>query len=132
MVKRVILILGLVAICGTCLPAGKMRYAIPMLYAQDKIIAVVNNDVITHKDLDDFADFLRMQLSREYKGSALEIKIESIKKDLLDGGGHGPAPTEGFKGIFPGNPSGSGGAQYNRPGPGEIFFYPWTRSRGDV
>lgn len=77
MVKRVVLILALVAICG-------MRYAICSIYAQDKIVAVVNNDVITQKDLDDFATFMRMQLSREYKGEALEIKIESIKKDLLD------------------------------------------------
>ncbi|MEK6727404.1 MAG: peptidyl-prolyl cis-trans isomerase [Candidatus Omnitrophota bacterium] len=77
MLKRVVLILALVAICD-------MRYANAKIYAQDKIVAVVNNDVITQKDLDDFASFMRMQLSREYRGEALEIKIESIKKDMLD------------------------------------------------
>lgn len=54
------------------------------LYAQDKIIAVVNNEVITQKELNDFLNFMRMQLSREYKGSALEKKIDSMKNDLLD------------------------------------------------
>lgn len=53
-------------------------------YAQDKIIAVVNNEVITQKDLNDFINFMGMQLSREYKGKELENKIESMKKDLLD------------------------------------------------
>lgn len=53
-------------------------------YAQDKIIAVVNNEVITQKDLNDFINFMGMQLSREYKGRDLENKIESMKKDLLD------------------------------------------------
>lgn len=54
------------------------------LYAQDKIIAVVNNEVITQKEFNDFLNFMRMQLSREYKGSALEKKIDSMKNDLLD------------------------------------------------
>lgn len=54
------------------------------VYAQDKIIAVVNNEVITQKDLNDFINFMGMQLSREYKGRDLENKIESMKKDLLD------------------------------------------------
>jgi len=77
MIKRVIFILTLVTIYN-------MQYANAKIYAQDKIIAVVNNDVITQKDLVDFSNFMRMQLSKEYKGNALEIKIESIKNDLLD------------------------------------------------
>lgn len=54
------------------------------VYAQDKIIAVVNNEVITQKDLNDFISFISMQMSSQYKGKELENKIESIKKDLLD------------------------------------------------
>ncbi len=53
-------------------------------FAQDKIIAIVNNDVITQKDLKDFENFMRIQLSAEYKGQDLEKKIESIKTDLLN------------------------------------------------
>jgi parvulin-like peptidyl-prolyl isomerase len=53
-------------------------------YADDKIVAIVNNDVITQKDLNDFINFTRMQLSKEYKDSDLEEKIESMKVDLLD------------------------------------------------
>lgn len=54
------------------------------LYAEDKIVAVVNNDVITQKDLDDFLNFMRMQLSRQYSGKELEAKENSIKSDLLE------------------------------------------------
>lgn len=53
-------------------------------FAQDKIIAIVNKDVITQKDLDDFVSFMRMQLSPGLKGGDLERKIQSIKSDLLD------------------------------------------------
>jgi parvulin-like peptidyl-prolyl isomerase len=57
--------------------------AIP-LYAEDKIVAIVNNEVITQKDLNDFFHFTSMQLSRQYKGKELENKISSIKSDLLN------------------------------------------------
>jgi parvulin-like peptidyl-prolyl isomerase len=60
-----------------------MSYAIE-LYAQDKIIAIVNSDVITQKDLNDFLNFMRMQLMTEYKGKELENKIQSMKLDLID------------------------------------------------
>ena len=53
-------------------------------YAQDKIVAIVNNDAITQKDLNDFLNFTTMQLSRQYKGRELEEKIDSIKMDLLN------------------------------------------------
>lgn len=61
-----------------------MPYAICTLFAQDKIIAIVNKDVITEKDLNDFINFMRMQLMTEYKGEKLESKIQSMKLDLLD------------------------------------------------
>lgn len=52
-------------------------------FAEDKIIAIVNNEVITSKDLNDFQNFMRMQLASEYKGKELETKVQSMKLDLL-------------------------------------------------
>ncbi len=53
-------------------------------FAQEKIIAIVNNDVITQKDLGDFENFMRAELSAEYTGEQLEKKIHSLKADLLN------------------------------------------------
>jgi len=53
-------------------------------FAQDKIVAVVNDEIITQKDLNDFVNFMRMQLSVELTGEQLEQKIQSMKADLLD------------------------------------------------
>jgi parvulin-like peptidyl-prolyl isomerase len=53
------------------------------VFAAAKIVAVVNNDAITEKDLSDSLRMTRVQLSREYKGKELDAKIESMKKDLL-------------------------------------------------
>ena len=53
------------------------------IYAQDKVVAVVNNEIITQKDLNDFFNFIRMQYSRELKGQALEEKVSAAKQDLL-------------------------------------------------
>jgi len=63
---------------------GFVTYNLSPVFAEDKIIAVVNNDVITSKDLNDFLNFMRMQLSAKYSGKQLENKIQSIKLDLLD------------------------------------------------
>ncbi len=48
------------------------------LFAQDKMIAIVNNEVITQKDLDDFANFMRMQMGgkRPPKSELLDQLIE--------------------------------------------------------
>jgi parvulin-like peptidyl-prolyl isomerase len=70
-------ICSLVFICHLC-------FGICHSYAQDKIVAIVNNDVITQKDLNDFVNFMRMQLSREMNQEEMEKKIESLKLDLLD------------------------------------------------
>lgn len=56
----------------------------PLLFAQDKIIAIVNKDVITQKDLDDFINFTRLQLAAQYEGKELESRIQSMKLDLLN------------------------------------------------
>lgn len=53
-------------------------------YAQDKIVAIVNSDIITQKDLDDFINFMRIQLQIDFKGEELESKIQAMKLDLLD------------------------------------------------
>lgn len=53
------------------------------LLAQDKVIAVVNNEVITQKDLTDFLNFISLQYSRQFQGKALEEKVNSMKLDLL-------------------------------------------------
>jgi len=82
MARKIFLFLLFIAICDTCLPAGKVRYA--KLYAEDKIIAIINCDVITQKDLNDFLSFMGMQLSREYSGRELGKRIQSMKQDLLD------------------------------------------------
>lgn len=51
--------------------------------AQDRIVAVVNNEVITQKDMDAFTTFTRIQLSQKFSGQGLEDKLASMKKDLL-------------------------------------------------
>ncbi|PIQ85316.1 MAG: hypothetical protein COV73_05900 [Candidatus Omnitrophica bacterium CG11_big_fil_rev_8_21_14_0_20_43_6] len=53
------------------------------LYAQDQIIAIVNHEVITEKDLTDFMHFMRLQYSTQLQGKALEEKVNSMKRDLL-------------------------------------------------
>lgn len=54
------------------------------LFAQDKIVAIVNNDCITRKDLDDFVNFMKMRMSEKYNENQIEVKIAKIKSDLLD------------------------------------------------
>ncbi len=55
-----------------------------LAYAEVKIVAVVNNEIITQKDLDDFINFTRMQYSKDYAGRELEEKIQALKPDLLN------------------------------------------------
>lgn len=52
--------------------------------ADDTIVAIVNNDVITQKDLNDFKSFMRMQLGSEVQGERLEKKIEEMRFDMLN------------------------------------------------
>jgi len=77
MVKLLRILLVVITLCA-------IHYTLYDLFAQDKIIAIVNNGVITQKDLNDFINFMRMQLSQEYKGEELESKIQSMKLDLVD------------------------------------------------
>jgi len=73
-------ICSLIIICDLLLG----NWYLPSLYAQDKIVAIVNNAVITQKDLNDFIHFMRIQLSKEYSASQVEKKVQDMKKDLLD------------------------------------------------
>lgn len=74
----------LIGICALCLFWILCLGICHLSFAQDKIVAIVNNDIITQKDLNDFINFMRIQLSQEYKGERLESKIQSMKLDLLD------------------------------------------------
>ena len=53
-------------------------------FAQEKIVAIVNDDIVSQKDLNDFLNFMRIKLSSEYKGKVLLEKVEAAKKDLVD------------------------------------------------
>ena len=63
-----------------------LRFALCASYAQDKIIAIINNTVITSKELSDFLSFMRLQLAseRQYSPEELDFKLQSIKQDLLE------------------------------------------------
>ncbi|MFH0855994.1 MAG: peptidyl-prolyl cis-trans isomerase [Candidatus Omnitrophota bacterium] len=66
------------------LPAYCMFLSAASVYAQDKIVVIVNNEAVTQKDADDFLNFMSMQLSKEYKGKDLETKLDSLKSGLLN------------------------------------------------
>ena len=55
-----------------------------LTYAEDKIVATVNREIITQKDLDDFMNFMYLQLSAKYQGKELEDKMNGVKPDLLN------------------------------------------------
>ncbi len=61
-----------------------LPFFITRVEAQDKIAAIVNQDVITKKDFTDFLTFMRLQFSEQYKGKELEEKLNSVKVDLLN------------------------------------------------
>jgi parvulin-like peptidyl-prolyl isomerase len=52
--------------------------------AENKIVAVVNNDVITSRDLHDFMNFMYIQLSQKLSQQDLENKTEAMKSDALN------------------------------------------------
>jgi len=83
MVIKFISKIRIILVCGFVL-ASSMQFIVRSCFAQDKIIAVVNSEVITQKDLNDFVNFTRIQLGQEYKGKELEDKIQRMKADLLN------------------------------------------------
>jgi parvulin-like peptidyl-prolyl isomerase len=73
-IKQVVMVACMLVLCGAFPPA-----CLP----QDKVVAVVNDEIITQKDLDGFISFMRVQLAREYSQDRLEQKIDTMKQDLL-------------------------------------------------
>jgi peptidyl-prolyl cis-trans isomerase SurA len=52
--------------------------------AEEKIVAVVNSEVITQRDLEAFLNFMRVQLSKDFSARELDEKIAMMKSDLLN------------------------------------------------
>jgi len=50
----------------------------------NKVVAVVNDEVITQQDVDQLLSVLYAQYSQEYKGDELLQKMEEVKKDILN------------------------------------------------
>ena len=55
-----------------------------LVQAEEKIVAVVNNEIITQRDLESFLNFMRVQLSQQYTSNELDEKIVVMRSDLLD------------------------------------------------
>jgi len=73
--------ISLLFLLSGCLVFGLCRDSLAL---EDKIIAVVNKDIITQKDLDGFINFMRMQLGSTYRGEELDKKIVSLRADLME------------------------------------------------
>jgi len=71
-------------ICALALFIQLCPPASHLTFAQDKIIAIVNDDIITQQTLAEFMNFMRMQLSRQYQGRDLENRLAAMKMNLLD------------------------------------------------
>ena len=50
----------------------------------NKVVAVVNDEVITQQDIDQLLSVLYAQYSQEYKDDELLRKMEEVKKDILN------------------------------------------------
>lgn len=48
-----------------------------------RIVAAVNNEVVTQKDLDDFGAFVSMELQKQYEGEELQKRLEALRQDLV-------------------------------------------------
>jgi len=51
---------------------------------EDKIIAIVNSDIITESEVKDYLNALYLQLSSQYKGKELEEEMSKVKEDVVD------------------------------------------------
>lgn len=66
---------------------GSGFWGLPRLYAQDKIIAIVNEEAITQKDWDDFLNFTKLQLKDvppQQRQKALDYMKENLLNRLID------------------------------------------------
>ncbi|MDD4940509.1 MAG: SurA N-terminal domain-containing protein [Candidatus Omnitrophica bacterium] len=73
-IKKAVRALSMICLCAglPCVCLG-----------QDKVVAVVNNEIITQKDLDGFISFMRVQLARDQSQDRVEQQIDTMKQDLL-------------------------------------------------
>ena len=53
-------------------------------FAEDGVAAIVNNEVITQKDLKDFINFMRIQMSAQYSKREIEFRINETLPDLIN------------------------------------------------
>ena len=70
MIRIIFLILCLGFLCSVVFP-------------EDGLVAIVNKEVVTQKDLDDFVSFMRMQFSVQYSEEEAERKINEMLSDLI-------------------------------------------------
>ena len=50
----------------------------------DGLIAIVNNEIITKKDLDDFINFMRIQMSAQFPEQEVQERLKQILPDLVN------------------------------------------------
>ena len=55
-----------------------------IIFAEEGLVAIVNNEVITQKDLDDFINFMRIQMSAQYSEAEIQQRIEQMLPDLIN------------------------------------------------
>ncbi len=55
----------------------------PLSLAGDGVVAVVNNEVITQKDLNDFINFMKIQLSGQYTKEEVTQRVNEMLPDLI-------------------------------------------------
>jgi parvulin-like peptidyl-prolyl isomerase len=54
-----------------------------VIHAEDGLVAIVNNDAITQKDLNDFINFMRVQLSAQYSEQEVKQRMDQMLPDLI-------------------------------------------------
>ncbi len=58
---------------------------LPEAFAAERIVAVVNNEAITQKDVDDFVNFMRVQLTQQIDDKReLEKNLKNIESDVVN------------------------------------------------
>ena len=77
-----IFIIEVLVIC-VCLGSNLIS-DISVIFAEDGLIAVVNNEAITQKDLDEFINFMRLQMLVQFSEQETEQRINRMLPDLID------------------------------------------------
>ncbi len=54
-----------------------------VISAEDGLVAIVNNEAITQKDLSNFINFMRIQMSAQYSKEEVEQRINQMRPDLI-------------------------------------------------